>query len=139
MAPVLGAFVQNLTGAYITQELSGQVALRLSTRVLENRMLLYHLTTKRNAEKIEAGGLIDGTGSYMLTREGSGLWYLDSVREFDARPEVDTVLTFSIPAGVAVQYEWEDEVKPYREFLIPASVVVQFLPPESVTNKCEHY
>ena len=97
-------------------------------------MLLHHITKKRDAEKIEAGGLTDGTGSYMLTREGSGLWFVDNVRDFDAPPQFDTVLTLSIPERVAAEYEWDDEVKPYREFLIPAIVVVLYLPGESIRS-----
>ncbi len=46
----------------------------------------------------------------MLTREGSGLWFVDSVRDFDVPRKFDTMLKLSIPENVAVEYEWDDKV-----------------------------
>jgi hypothetical protein len=49
----------------------------------------------------------------MLTREGSGLWFVDSVRDFDVPRKFDTMLKPSIPENVAVEYEWDDKVRLY--------------------------
>ena len=48
----------------------------------------------------------------------------------DAASDGDTLLSIDIPDNVIADYEWIEEEKPYREFLIPAEIVNRYGPPK---------
>jgi hypothetical protein len=83
-------------------------------------MILYHRTTAANAEQILRDGFRDGVGTYMLTREHSGVWLSDVPLDIDEGAEGDTLLRVELPEQVIADFEWIEEGKPYREWLIPA-------------------
>jgi len=85
---------------------------------------LYHSTTRVAADAILALGFRDATRSYLTDREWTGVWLSD--RPFDetqgARSEA--LLEVQAPDDAELTpFEWVEEGKGYREFLMPASMV----------------
>ncbi len=87
-------------------------------------MLLYHRTNAGAA--ILADGFRDGTGSYMTDRTFSGVWLSDQPLDEDEGASGSTLLSIDVPEATVVEFEWIEEGKGYREFLVPAAVVNQF-------------
>jgi hypothetical protein len=87
-------------------------------------MKLYHRTTVGNAEKILSGGFVDREGKYMTNLTHRGVWLSD--RPLDGETvDFDTLLEVDLCLSIAhlTEYEWANQGYPYREFLIPASIV----------------
>ncbi len=89
-------------------------------------MILYHRTTARRAAAILRKGFRDGKGRYLTNRLWTGVW-LSNV-PLDAIEGADGVTLLSINLAIPARelrekYEWIEEGKPYREFLIPAAIV----------------
>jgi hypothetical protein len=89
-------------------------------------MLLYHTTY--NADAILAEGFKDGTGYYMTDRPWSGVWLSDRPLDANEGAKGDTVLVIEMPEDEVLSYEWVEEGKPYREFLVPADLVNRYRP-----------
>ena len=87
-------------------------------------MRLYHRTTTEAAKSVLATGFRDGTDTYMTRREYSGVWLSDVPLDENEGAFGDVVLLVDIPLtdGELAAYEWVEEQKPYREFLVPALV-----------------
>jgi hypothetical protein len=49
----------------------------------------------------------------------------------------DTILTMDVPADVFEEYEWVEDLKSYRESLIPADILNAFGRPSVVTEEEE--
>jgi len=75
-------------------------------------------------------GFRDGEGTYMTGATHKGVWVSDRPLDFGQGAKGDDLLTLDIPAEVLEPFEWIEEEKPYREFLIPAKVVNQYGPPQ---------
>lgn len=92
-------------------------------RRLDGRIVLYHRTAY--ADSILCTGFQDGTGTYLTAAAWSGVWFSD--RPLDANEgakgkqllRVTTVLTEDYLA----RWEWVEDGKTYREWLIPAETV----------------
>ncbi len=86
---------------------------------------MYHRTNWETAQKILSGGFRDGTGTYMTVNEYSGVWLTDT--EFDpSQGELgDTLLKVSLrlTEDDLAPYEWVEEGKGYREWLVPSAVL----------------
>ncbi|MGC1997634.1 MAG: hypothetical protein WA704_27475 [Pseudolabrys sp.] len=82
-------------------------------------LTVFHRTTKDAAAKILQDGFRDITGRYLTDREWSGVWVSD--RPLDnsegASGEID------IAEDLLTAFEWVEESKPYREWLVPAAVL----------------
>jgi hypothetical protein len=91
-------------------------------------MLVFHTTPA--AEAILTEGFRDGRGTYMTGRMFTGVWFGDRPMDCNEGAKGDTVLVLDIPEGVLRKYEWCEEGKPYREFLVPARVVNRYGPPK---------
>jgi hypothetical protein len=98
-------------------------------------MLLYHTTY--NADAILGKGFKHGTGCYMTDRLWSGVWLSDRPLDANEGAKGDTVLVVEMPEDEVVFYEWVEEGKPVREFLVPAEVVNRYSPFEVVADPCE--
>lgn len=85
-------------------------------------MVLYHKTTVEAAAGILREGFRDGTGTYLTTEQHCGVWLSD-------RPDVGQFsgvlfeLTFPGPDSELSCFEWIEEGKEYREWLIPSEFV----------------
>jgi hypothetical protein len=88
-------------------------------------ILLFHRTTLQAAKDILRDGFSDGTAPYMTDRDFSGVWL--SERQLDANDGAwgDSLLEVSVdlPADALAAWEWIEEGKPYREWLIPATLL----------------
>ena len=85
-------------------------------------MILYHKTKAEAAHAILCDGFSDGSGTYLTAEQHSGVWLSDKpdVCEGDG---VLLELTFAGPDEELSEFEWVEEGKPYREWLIPAAFV----------------
>jgi hypothetical protein len=88
-------------------------------------MILYHRTTEESASSILAHGFTDATGSYLTDQEFTGVWLSSVPLDANEGADGDTLLrvTLNIPEAELANWEWVEEGKPYREWLIPAEVI----------------
>ncbi len=104
-------------------------------------MLLYHTTFA--ADAILAEGFRDGEGRYLTDQIHRGVWLADRPLDSNEGAHGDTVLVIDIPEDVVVSYEWVNEWGEvdsawitadlmYREFLVPAEVVIRYGPPKKL-------
>jgi hypothetical protein len=78
------------------------------------------------AETIRAEGFRDGEGSYLTASRHRGVWVADRVLDENEGAVGDVILVLEIPDSVAEPFEWVEEGKPYREFLIPAATLNRY-------------
>jgi len=90
-------------------------------------MKLFHVTNE--AKAIFDQGFKNGSGSYLTDRIWKGVWLSDQPLEEGEGAVGTSVLVLEIPEDVVTEYEWIEEVKPFREFLVPADVLNRFGPP----------
>ena len=86
-------------------------------------MILYHVTSKKNAHSILKHGFKDRTGHFLTGKTFKGVWL--SNRPLDCNEGVNECtsvleITLSINGRELADYEWVEEGKSYREWLIPA-------------------
>ena len=74
-------------------------------------MRLCHRTSWESAEAILRNGFRDGRGNYLTNRSWPGVW-LSNI------PKGDTLLKVSIAVSRIADYEWIEEGKPYREWVM---------------------
>ena len=86
-------------------------------------MILYHRTTAASAEEILRDGFRDGTGTYPTMREHTGVWLSNRPLNIAEGAEGDTLLQVELAEDAIADYEWIEEGKPYREWLIPARLI----------------
>ena len=91
-------------------------------------MRFFHITSTANAEAILKEGFRDGTGHYLTDQEWTGVWV--STEPFDAYDaDAKTLFTIEIPEDVISEFEWVEEGKSIREWLIPAALLNSYGPP----------
>jgi len=86
-------------------------------------MMLYHRTTRAAADAILRDGFIDGTGNYLTANKYSGVWLSDRPLDVNEGAHGDVLLSVDLAETMVAPYEWIEEGKPFREFLVPADVV----------------
>lgn len=85
-------------------------------------MLVFHRTDR--AEAILAGGFRDGEGTYMTGELHRGVWVSSGhALDINEGAEGDAVLVVEIPEAEVSPFEWIEDFKTYREFLVPADVL----------------
>jgi hypothetical protein len=86
-------------------------------------MILYHNTDFDTANAILRDGFQDGIGNYLTKNTYKGVWLADNKRAIG--PFGDTMLEviINLDPSKLKDYEWEEESKGFREYLIPAAVV----------------
>jgi hypothetical protein len=85
---------------------------------------LYHSTNQEAAKAILSGGFIDRTGTYGTDCDWSGVWLSNQRRsELDGAPSAAVILEVNIAAKFVTKYEWKEEGRRYREFLVPAATL----------------
>ena len=92
-------------------------------------MQLFHKTKRENTESILSEGFRDGEGYYLTDEVWRGVWQSDKPVD-PSRDGDDTLFTIDIPEDVILEFEWVEEGKPIREFLVPATLVNSYGPPE---------
>ena len=99
-------------------------------------MILFHRTSNDKAQTILAQGFRDGVGAYLTLGRWRGVWLSSIPLDENEGAEGDTLLKidFGISDEELTQWEWVEDGKSYREFLIPADVVnrlstVKVVPP----------
>jgi len=82
---------------------------------------LYHRTSADVARAIQADGFRNGRGSYLTSNEYEGVWLSDQPLDINEGAAGDTLLrvVISCTDDELGLYEWVEEGKPYREFLVP--------------------
>lgn len=88
---------------------------------------LFHVTNAESAESILATGFVDGTGSFgALDTTLTGVWVSAYRLDANEGAKGDTVLEIlieSTPEQMFRDWEYIEEGKPYREWIIPAAVL----------------
>jgi len=88
-------------------------------------MKLYHRTNADRGANILLHGFKDHTGTYLTDREWTGVWLSDRPLDINDGIEGGIVLCVELNAaeGDLSEWEWIEEGKTYREWLIPAAFV----------------
>ena len=86
-------------------------------------MTVYHRTTRESADAILAGGFRDGRGRYLTEHEYTGVWVSDVPLDINEGAEGDVLLAIEVTPEAVDPFEWAEEGKTYREFLVPASIL----------------
>jgi hypothetical protein len=88
-------------------------------------MILWHRTSADRAESILREGFRDGHGGYMTDREFRGVWLSDQPLDSNDGAWGDTLLRVMLGCteDEISDFEWIEEGKAYREWLIPALFV----------------
>src|SRR5262249_19765522 len=86
-------------------------------------LLVFHRTTQAVAEQILRSGFRDHTARYLTDREWTGVWVSDRPLDNSEGASGETLLQIEVAEPLISAYEWVEEGKPYREWLIPATVL----------------
>jgi hypothetical protein len=86
---------------------------------------LYHRTTKDIARRITADGFRDSEGYYGTENLHHGVWLSDRALDADEGAVGNAVLRVELTKDEPeiAQFEWIEDGKQYREWLIPASLI----------------
>lgn len=84
-------------------------------------MRVYHRTNA--VESILRAGFRDATGYYLTVNEHSGVWVSDAPLDENAGAGGRFVISLEVPDDQLEPYEWAEDGKPYREFLVPAELL----------------
>jgi len=86
-------------------------------------LIVYHRTTPEASSLILDGGFRDETGHYLTLSLHRGVWVSDCPLDENEGANGDILLALIVPSGSLDRYEWIEEGKGYREFLVPAKVL----------------
>jgi len=86
-------------------------------------MKFYHRTTREAADAILVHGFQDAEGPYMTANIHRGVWISDMPLDVNegAKGEVLLAVEVAVDVADADQWEWIEEGKLYREWLVPAA------------------
>jgi hypothetical protein len=90
-------------------------------------MKLFRRVTPEEAERVVNAGFENHSGRYLTEQEWEGVWVSDA--PLDCNEGVSngaTVLIeieLALPESDITDYEWVEEGKPYREWLLPAELI----------------
>jgi hypothetical protein len=87
------------------------------------KIVLYHSTTHENAANILCEGFRDRTDHYMTENLHTGVWLSDTPLDENEGACSEALLCVELDAMVVTPYEWVEDGKGYREFLVPATIV----------------
>ena len=92
-------------------------------------MRLFHITSNANAEAILKEGFRGATGYYLTDQQHTGVWV--SGEPFDGQylNDANTLFAIEIPEDATSEFEWVEEAKTIREWLIPAALLNSYGPP----------
>lgn len=88
---------------------------------------LYHVTSRRNARSILRRGFKNRKGHFLTERVHRGVWLSDrpllDCNEGISDGSVVLQVTLKVRRGELANYEWIEQGKPYREWLLPAAMI----------------
>ena len=92
-------------------------------------MRFFHITSNANAEAILKEGFRDATVYYLTDQQHTGVWV--SGEPFDGQylDDANTLFAVEIPEDAISEFEWVEEAKTIREWLIPAALLNSYGPP----------
>ncbi len=83
----------------------------------------YHRTSVAAAKCILREGFRDGCGTYLTDQLLSGVWISDRPLDASEGATGEVLLKIEVPADLVRDYEWREDGKPYREFMVPADTL----------------
>jgi hypothetical protein len=86
-------------------------------------LAVFHRTTKDAAAKILRDGFRDTTSRYLTDREWSGVWVSDRPLDNSEGASGEALLQIDIAEELLTAFEWVEEGKRFREWLVPAAVL----------------
>jgi len=87
-------------------------------------MKVYHATTQEAARKILSDGFRDVTGTYLTMNEYTGVWISNwPMNDGDMMGRMEAWFEIDIDEKLLANYEWIEDGKPYREWLVSADVL----------------
>ena len=95
-------------------------------------MRLFHIANNTNAEAILRDGFRDVMGYHHAGQEWTGVWVSSEPLDWSQRQylnEANTLFAIEIPEDVISEFEWAEEGKLIREWLIPAELLNSYGPP----------
>ena len=95
-------------------------------------MRLFHIANNTNAETILRDGFRDVMGYHHAGQEWTGVWVSSEPLDWSQRQylnEANTLFAIEIPEDVISEFEWAEEGKLIREWLIPAELLNSYGPP----------
>ena len=100
-------------------------------------MRLFHIASKANAEAILKDGFRDVMGYHHAGQEWTGVWVSSEPLDWNQRQylnDADTLFAIEIPEDVISGFEWVEEGKMIREWLVPAALLNSNGPPVVTDN-----
>ena len=95
-------------------------------------MRLFHIANNTNTEAILKDGFRDVMGYHHAGQEWTGVWVSSEPLDWSQRQylnEANTLFAIEIPEDVISEFEWAEEGKLIREWLIPAELLNSYGPP----------
>jgi hypothetical protein len=87
-------------------------------------MIVYHVTYE--ADAILTDGFRDGEGTYLTANVYRGVWVSDGPLDVNEGADGNRLFAIDIPETVIPDFEWVEDDKAYREWLVPAEVLNRF-------------
>ena len=84
-------------------------------------MRLYHRTNA--AARIVEHGFRDGIGGYLTNGQHTGVWISDLPLDEAEGAMGEALFALDIEEAFIAVYEWIEEGKPYREWMVPAALL----------------
>lgn len=90
-------------------------------------MRLYHRAgSDQAAEDIDRDGFLDGTGDYLTNHAHTGVWVADvplDPNDYGSGQWDAPVFAMDVDESLIAGFEWIEDGKPYREWLVPAVIL----------------
>jgi len=87
-------------------------------------MKVYHVTSVEGADGIRKHAFKDSTGTYLTINEYTGVWVSDSpLDNNDMGGASDFCFEIEVEDESISEYEWVEDHKTYREWLIPSQIL----------------
>ena len=102
---------------------------------------LYHTTNRVAARRIMRHGFKDSTNYYMTQRMHTGAWLSSVPLNFNEDISGDVLLQVEtdLQEIELAQYEWIEEGKGYREWMVPAALINPHMKVSVVPHSRDHH
>jgi hypothetical protein len=85
--------------------------------------IFYHRTTEAGARIILREGFRDAIGNYLTGEKHKGVWLSNIPLDCNEGAKGDVLLRVEMPMRGLKKFEWIEDGKPYREWLVPAELI----------------